>query len=177
VRESSFFSFVPSPIGELLLTSDGEALTGVSMMPAGGWLAGAATGQRDDVLLRPAREQMRAYFAGELCDFDLSLSPSGTEFQRRVWRALMTISYGDTASYAQIARVIGQPTAMRAVGAANGRNPLAIIVPCHRIIGKDGTLTGYGGGLDRKQWLLGHEAAVLARRRTAAQRHQPAAAL
>ena len=156
MRDKSYFSFVPSPIGELLLASDGEALTGVWLTPPS-----APPGRRDDAVLKPAREQMRAYFDGELRDFDLPLSAAGTEFQRQVWEALVAIPYGSTASYADIARTIGRPTATRAVGAANGRNPLAIIVPCHRVIGKNGTLTGYGGGLDRKDWLLKHEAAVL----------------
>jgi methylated-DNA-[protein]-cysteine S-methyltransferase len=164
VREQSFFSFVPSPIGELRLVSNGQALTEVSMMPRGGWSANEQTGRRDDALLGPARKQFLAYFAGELLDFDLPLAAAGTDFQRRVWKALCAIPYGSAVSYAAIAGGIGKPTATRAVGAANGRNPLAIIVPCHRVIGKDGTLTGYGGGLDRKQWLLRHEAAVLERR-------------
>jgi methylated-DNA-[protein]-cysteine S-methyltransferase len=164
VRESSYFSFVASPIGELLLVSNGHALTGVSMEPPGGWSGQPRPGPRDDALLRPAREQLRAYFAGELLDFDLHLAAAGTPFQQRVWRALRAIPYGDTASYADVAREIGNPTATRAVGAANGRNPIAIIVPCHRVIGKDGSLTGYGGGLARKQWLLRHEIEVLARR-------------
>jgi methylated-DNA-[protein]-cysteine S-methyltransferase len=134
------------------------------MMPPGGWAGKPRPGRRDDALLRPAREQLRAYFAGELLDFDLPLAAAGTEFQQRVWQALGAIPYGATASYAAIARAIGSPTATRAVGAANGRNPIAIIVPCHRVIGKDGTLTGYGGGLARKQWLLRHEAGVLKHR-------------
>ena len=166
MRESSYFSFVASPIGELLLVSNGQALTSVSMAPPGGWSGQPRPGPRDDVLLRPAREQLRAYFARELLDFDLPLAAAGTAFQQRVWQALRALPYGDTASYTDIARDIGSPTATRAVGAANGRNPIGIIVPCHRVIGKDGTLTGYGGGLARKQWLQRHEAAVLAQRST-----------
>jgi methylated-DNA-[protein]-cysteine S-methyltransferase len=151
-----------SPIGDLLLVSNGEALTSVYMeghsAPEGeaGW-------RRDDALLEPAREQLRAYFAGRLFEFDLPLVPQGTVFQRRVWSELRGIPFGSTVSYAEIARRLGQPTAVRAVGAANGRNPIAIIVPCHRVIGANGTLVGYGGGLDRKQWLLRHEAATVAR--------------
>jgi methylated-DNA-[protein]-cysteine S-methyltransferase len=149
---------LPSPIGELLLTTDGDALTGVHMEPhevRDGW-------RRDDALLGPAAEQVRAYFAGELRDFDLRLAPEGTDFQRRVWEALRAIPFGETISYGELARRLGRPTASRAVGAANGRNPIAIVVPCHRVIGADGTLTGYGGGLDRKRWLLRHEESVLA---------------
>lgn len=105
----------------------------------------------------PARRQLAEYFAGLRHDFDLLLSPSGTEFQRAVWAALETIPFGATCCYSDIAERIGRPRAVRAVGAANGKNPIAIVVPCHRVIGRDGSLTGYGGGLDRKQWLLEHE--------------------
>jgi methylated-DNA-[protein]-cysteine S-methyltransferase len=148
-----YYLHIPSPIGELLLTSNGTALTGLYMEPhevGDGW-------KRDDGVLQLAAEQLRAYFAGDLRDFDLPLSLSGTEFQRRVWTALRGIPYGETISYGELARRIGRPSASRAVGAANGCNPISIIVPCHRVIGADGTLTGYGGGLDRKRWLLGHE--------------------
>jgi len=107
--------------------------------------------------------QLREYFAGERTGFALELAPAGTEFQRRAWRALQQIPFGRTASYQQQAARLGKPRAMRAVGAANGRNPIPIVVPCHRVIGKDGTLTGFGGGLPVKQWLLQHEAGVLAR--------------
>jgi methylated-DNA-[protein]-cysteine S-methyltransferase len=158
VHESIFCSTLPSPIGDLLLVSNGEALTGVHMTPHPAIMA-----PQDDALLRGVRDQLLAYFAGELLDFDLPLAPQGTPFQHRVWEALRRVPYGTTASYLDIARRIGRPTAPRAVGAANGRNPIAIIVPCHRVIGADGTLIGYGGGLDRKRWLLRHEADVLAR--------------
>ena len=104
-----------------------------------------------------AVRQLREYFAGHRSDFDLPLSPSGTPFQLAVWRALRAIPSGETTSYGAIAEAIGRPTAVRAVGAANGRNPISIIVPCHRVIGANGTLTGYGGGLPRKAWLLNHE--------------------
>ncbi len=108
--------------------------------------------------LAPVVAQLQAYFAGELTDFDLPLQMHGTEFQRRVWAALCEIPYGETISYGELARWVGNPKASRAVGLANGRNPVAIVVPCHRVIGADGSLTGYGGGLDRKVWLLEHEA-------------------
>ncbi|MBK8447280.1 MAG: methylated-DNA--[protein]-cysteine S-methyltransferase [Micropruina sp.] len=104
-----------------------------------------------------AADQLREYFACERTTFDLTLAPTGTAFQRTVWAALREIPYGRTESYGALAARIGQPTASRAVGLANGRNPIAIVVPCHRVIGASGTLTGYAGGLDRKRWLLDHE--------------------
>jgi methylated-DNA-[protein]-cysteine S-methyltransferase len=153
-------SRLSTPIGELLLVSNGDALTGVYMEPHP-----FEPGRRDDALLRPVREQLRAYFAGELLDFDLPLAGAGSPFQAQVWEALCSIPYGRTVSYGEIARRVGLPKASRAVGAANGRNPISIIVPCHRVIGADGKLTGYGGGLDRKHWLLQHEEKVLAQSR------------
>jgi methylated-DNA-[protein]-cysteine S-methyltransferase len=155
-----FYSTLSSPVGELLLVSNGQALTAVSLSPA----EPQKEWRRDNELLQTAREQLRAYFAGELVNFELPLAPAGTAFQRRVWDELRRIEFGRTTSYGAIARSLGQPGAARPVGAANGRNPIAIIVPCHRVIGSNGTLTGYGGGLDRKEWLLQHESTVLARR-------------
>ncbi|TAL08984.1 MAG: methylated-DNA--[protein]-cysteine S-methyltransferase [Porticoccaceae bacterium] len=108
-------------------------------------------------LIREAVRQLRAYFAGRLTRFELPLNPAGTAFQKSVWQALLAVPHGATASYGEIAAAVGNPRASRAVGLANGRNPIAIVVPCHRIIGRDGSLTGYGGGLDRKRWLLAHE--------------------
>jgi methylated-DNA-[protein]-cysteine S-methyltransferase len=113
---------------------------------------------RDDAAFDDAVEQLDAYFAGELTEFDLELDLDGTAFNRQVWTALRDIPYGETRSYGDIARVIGSPGASRAVGAANGRNPIAIVIPCHRVIGASGALTGYGGGLDRKRQLLELEA-------------------
>lgn len=113
--------------------------------------------EHDPEAARPAVEELRAYFAGERSDFDLPLAPKGTPFQQDVWRALLEIPFGATASYGAIARRIGRPSGPRAVGAATGRNPISIIVPCHRVVGASGSLTGYGGGLDRKAWLLAHE--------------------
>ena len=110
------------------------------------------------------REQLDAYFAGELSEFDLPLAPHGTPFQRRVWDELSRIPFGETTSYSELARRLGDPKLVRAVGLANGRNPLAIVIPCHRVIGAGGSLTGYGGGLDRKRWLLDLEARVLSAR-------------
>ena len=110
-------------------------------------------GNRDDDAFPDAVEQLEAYFAGDRTDFELELDLVGTQFQRRVWAALQTIPYGQTRSYGEIARQIGSPGAFRAVGLANGHNPIGIIVPCHRVIGSNGSLTGYGGGLDRKEGL------------------------
>jgi methylated-DNA-[protein]-cysteine S-methyltransferase len=107
-----------------------------------------------------AADQLAAYFAGRLTEFSLPLAPAGTPFQRRVWAGLQEIPYGDTWSYGQLAGKVGNPAAVRAVGLANGRNPIAVVIPCHRVIGADGSLTGYGGGLDRKRFLLDLEAGV-----------------
>jgi methylated-DNA-[protein]-cysteine S-methyltransferase len=144
-----------SPIGELLLVSDGQALTRLEMEPH----TAPADGVRDAEALRPAEAQLEAYFAGELAEFDLPLAPRGSAFQLEVWAALLEIPYGETASYGEIATAVGRPDAVRAVGTTNGRNPIAVIVPCHRVIGADGTLVGYGGGLPRKRLLLELEAA------------------
>jgi methylated-DNA-[protein]-cysteine S-methyltransferase len=155
-----------SPIGTLRLVAEGDGLAGLYMeehLHAPGVVSGGAGGGEGDLLLAEARRQLEAWFAGERTDFDLSLRPRGTPFQLAVWRALEAIPYGETRSYRDIALAIGHPSAVRAVGAANGRNPLSIVVPCHRVIGATGALTGYGGGLDRKRWLLAHERAVLER--------------
>ena len=113
-----------------------------------------------DLVLEEATRQLRAYFDGKLAGFDLPLAPRGTPFQQRVWKALLDIPYGRTASYGEIAAVINEPGKARAVGAANGQNPIAIIIPCHRVIGSHGELVGYGGGLDTKRWLLELESGV-----------------
>ncbi len=151
------YSIITSPIGELLLTSDGKSVTGVSMQNQKHGPKRTKDWKRNDAALNEPRTQLQAYFAGELRDFELPLAAKGTPFQQRVWRALCAIPYGATISYGELARRIGQPTASRAVGLANGRNPIAIVVPCHRVIGANGSLTGYGGGLERKRWLLAHE--------------------
>lgn len=155
---------VASPIGPLTLTWAGGCLTGLHMqgqahMPSGrqGWLEDAGP-------FREVTEQLSAYFEGELTEFDVPMYRAGTAFQRQVWDGLCRIPYGATLSYAELARSVGNPNACRAVGLANGRNPIAIIVPCHRVIAAGGALGGYGGGLERKSWLLAHEAAVNARR-------------
>src|ERR1700722_16769695 len=139
-----------SPIGELTLTSDGEKLTGIQMHEQRHLKKIPAEAQRDEVRLAPVVAQLNAYFAGELQDFDLPTTMHGTEFQRRVWAALCEIPYGETISYGELARWVGSPKASRAVGLANGRNRVGFVVPCPRVMGADGSLTGYGGGLERK---------------------------
>lgn len=151
------FTRVPSPIGELLLSGDGEALTGLWMRPDAYPGPDVAAWIRDDGLFREARRQLDAYFAGDVREFDLPLAPAGTPFQRAVWEALLTIPCGATRTYGAIARQVGRPDRARAVGAANGRNPISIVIPCHRVIGAGGDLVGYGGGLPRKAWLLSLE--------------------
>jgi len=155
---------IDSPVGPLTLVAAGDALVGLSMSeqrhaPAPGWFGEPADGP-DSEPLAEASQQLREYFNGERTEFDIPLSLEGTEFQRRVWAALREIGYGETISYGQLADRIGQPSASRAVGLANGRNPIGIIVPCHRVVGSDGSLTGYGGGIERKRYLLSHEQRV-----------------
>ncbi len=150
---------IDSPIGPLALAGRGRVLTNLRMLnqtyepDRSDWV-------RDDGAFPDAVDQLEAYFAGDRTDFDLELRLIGSEFQRRVWQALLTIPYGETRSYGEIAQQIGATGAARAVGLANGHNPIAIIVPCHRVIGANGSLTGYGGGLDRKRSLLDMEKGV-----------------
>jgi methylated-DNA-[protein]-cysteine S-methyltransferase len=148
-----------SPIGPLTITAVGGALTGVHMHKQRHLPKMPANSRRDDAALAHVVAQLDAYFAGERLGFDLAMDLRGTDFQQRVWASLCEIPYGETISYGELARWVGSPKASRAVGLANGRNPIAIIVPCHRVIGADGSLTGYGGGLERKVWLLEHETA------------------
>jgi methylated-DNA-[protein]-cysteine S-methyltransferase len=146
-----------SPIGTLCLAAEDDRLVGLYLPDRP-----APTGPKQrSALLTRAAAQLDEYFAGERRDFDLPLAPSGTEFQTTVWLALARIPFGETCSYGDLARVVGRPSASRAVGAANGANPIAIILPCHRVIGSNGTLTGYGGGLPMKRWLLDHERAFV----------------
>jgi methylated-DNA-[protein]-cysteine S-methyltransferase len=149
----SEISFIfDSPVGPLTLISNGEALTHLEFENPRYPFAPAPLG--DDALLKETRKQLKAYFAGKLTAFDLPLAAEGTPFQKKVWAELEKIPYGVTRSYGQLATAIGNPQASRAVGLANGRNPISIIVPCHRVIGANGSLTGYGGGMGRKQILL-----------------------
>jgi methylated-DNA-[protein]-cysteine S-methyltransferase len=144
---------IDSPIGPLALAGRGQLLTNLRMVNQT-YEPNRTNWMPDDRAFPDAVQQLEAYFAGERTDFDLELSLAGSEFKRRVWQALLTIPYGETRSYGEIAEQIGASGAARAVGLANGRNPIAIIVPCHRVIGASGSLTGYGGGLERKQSLL-----------------------
>jgi methylated-DNA-[protein]-cysteine S-methyltransferase len=159
------FTTQQSPVGELTLVGDGEALSGLYMtehrhrppLPAGA--------RPDESAFARARDQLDEYFAGERIEFDLPLRMEGSPFQREVWSALRDIPYGETVSYGELARRIGRPHASRAVGLANGRNPVSIVVPCHRVIGASGSLTGYGGGIERKRLLLELETPALWSRR------------
>lgn len=157
---STFYTFIDSPVDRLLLTSDGKCLTGVYMIdqsyapPVGkDWIEKA-----DAAPFPEAIRQLRGYFEGSLTEFSVPLSPSGTPFQLRVWKELSRIPYGQTISYGELAKRVGNANASRAVGMANGRNPLPIIVPCHRVIGANGKMTGFGGGIWRKERLLALEA-------------------
>ena len=152
------YQYLDTPIGTLRLVSDGTHLVAIEF-----------EGQHDikpdeqetgDAVLAACCSQLREYFAGQRQHFDLPLAARGTDFQRAVWRALAEIPYGESHSYRDIAKAIGKPPAVRAVGAANGRNPLPVVVPCHRVIGSDGSLTGFAGGLQAKRWLLRLEGAL-----------------
>lgn len=138
---------IASPVGKLTLVQEGEALTGL-------FFDSREPGQAETPLLLRAEQELNEYFQGSRREFDLPLAPRGTEFQRRVWQALCTIPYGETRSYQDLAVLSGCPKGYRAVGMANNRNPISILIPCHRVIGKNGSLTGYGGGLETKAFLL-----------------------
>lgn len=149
--------YLDTPLGPLQLVMDEVGLAHVGLPQEKYPLRKDEIGRRDRDRLGEVRRQFTAWFAGELRDFDLPLNPTGTPFQLAVWEGLRRIPYAHTASYGDLARAIDRPRAVRAVGAANGANPMSIIVPCHRVIGSNGSLTGYGGGLDAKRWLLAHE--------------------
>jgi len=151
------FTQLDSPLGPLLLVADASGLRQVNFA-RNGWNAPANPGWREDAsaFAQPIR-QLRAYFAGELETFNIPLAPQGTPFQQKVWDELLNIPYGETISYGELAKRIGNPNASRAVGLANGSNPIPIIIPCHRVIGSNGKLTGYGGGLPIKEKLLALE--------------------
>ena len=160
----ALYSLVESPLGVLLLVGDGTSLTCLYLPDHmggapihGGW-------RRDDSPFRAAREQLAAYFAGELTTFDLALAPQGTPFQQEVWKALLDVPYGSTTSYGRLAAQIERPLAFRAVGLANGRNPISIVIPCHRVVASNGALIGYGGGVEHKRLLLDLEARHVAAR-------------
>jgi methylated-DNA-[protein]-cysteine S-methyltransferase len=165
---TTVYSLIASAVGPLLLTADETGLTRVWFDKGGGGHAPHHEWRRveDAASSEPAHTiaaasaQLDDYFAGRRTRFELPLAPVGTPFQQRVWSALAEIPFGATISYLELARVVGDARAVRAVGGANGRNPLPIVLPCHRVIGSDGSLTGFGGGIERKRWLLEHEGAI-----------------
>jgi methylated-DNA-[protein]-cysteine S-methyltransferase len=165
---TTLYDVIESGVGRLLLTADERGLTrvwfdmgGTSLSPRAEWRSvDDAPDSAPSLTIATARAQLNEYFAGERTRFDLVLAPEGTPFQQRVWDALAEIPFGVTISYLDLARTVGDSRAVRAVGAANGRNRLPIILPCHRVIGTDGSLTGFGGGIERKRWLLEHERAM-----------------
>jgi methylated-DNA-[protein]-cysteine S-methyltransferase len=146
-----------SPLGRIHLVACEDALVGLYLEDHAGKPSVVASDGSGWPVLREARAQLDAWLKGERTGFDLPLRPRGTPFQLEVWRALSSIPHGETRTYGEVARAIGRPSASRAVGAANARNPISIVVPCHRVVGADRSLTGYAGGLDRKRWLLAHE--------------------
>ncbi len=154
-KPQTLFGYYKSPIGLIEIGATAEGITSLYFVEQSRHETNA------NAALEKGIEQITEYFQGTRCEFDLSIVLQGTQFQQLVWQQLLTIPSGKTASYREIAHAIDKPRAVRAVGAANGQNPISIIVPCHRIIGSDGSLTGYGGGLWRKEWLLKHEGGLL----------------
>lgn len=155
-----YHTHIDSPIGPLLVASDGEVLMWLSF-PSGSRAFGSRPDWRpDSTPFKELRRQLAAYFSKEIQRFDLPLAPPGTAFQQAVWQELTRIPYGETRSYGDIAKALDRPKASRAVGAANGANPLPILLPCHRVIGTNGALTGFGGGIATKTWLLRHEGVI-----------------
>jgi methylated-DNA-[protein]-cysteine S-methyltransferase len=152
---------MPSPLGPLLLCGTATAITAIFMATRKHPEGVPSDTRPDDGPFREAKRQLDAYFGGELREFTLALAPPGTLFRQKVWRALLDIPYGSTESYGALALRIGLPQAARAVGLANGRNPISIVVPCHRVVAGTGHLTGFGGGIENKAWLLAHERSVL----------------
>jgi methylated-DNA-[protein]-cysteine S-methyltransferase len=151
------YTLIDCPFGRMFVQGDGQFLTGLFMPQHKGWRGPDASWQQSDAPFAIVREQLAEYFAGKRRQFDVPLKLAGTPFQQRVWQELVRIPFGTTITYAQLAQRVGMPTAARGVGHANGRNPISIIVPCHRVIGTNGKLTGYAGGMDKKQWLLDWE--------------------
>ncbi|MCM2439713.1 methylated-DNA--[protein]-cysteine S-methyltransferase [Agrobacterium vitis] len=155
------YTFMNSPIGSLLLAGDGRRLSRIGFPSGKGFIKPKPEWVLDDAAFEGTKDQLRAYFNGTRQEFDLPLDLEGTDFQRDVWQELIRIPFGMTISYGELARRIGRLSASRAVGAANGANPLPIVIPCHRVIGSNGSLTGFGGGLDTKKWLLTLERAAV----------------
>jgi methylated-DNA-[protein]-cysteine S-methyltransferase len=159
VPMETHYCIIPSPVGDLIAVEQSDLITGLYFgahndVPEPGWVECEGVEVFDRL-----RSQLSEYFAGELQDFDLPLDPHGTEFQKSVWSALRQIPYGETVSYSDIATAIGNARAVRAVGGANGRNPIPIVIPCHRVVAADGGLGGFSSGLHNKEWLLNHEGA------------------
>ncbi len=151
------YCYLDSPLGQLFVQGDGQFVTGLFLPQHKGWTGPSATWKESDASFTVVREQLTEYFAGERKLFDVPIKPAGTSFQQQVWQQLVRIPFGTTITYAQLARCVDNPAASRAVGNANGRNPISIIVPCHRVIGTSGKLTGYAGGVSKKEWLLNWE--------------------
>ncbi len=166
LKRNLFYTYIPSPLGDLLVAGDGQTLHLISFPTGNKTLRHADHWQRNDGMFKEVAKQLKAYFAGKLKEFDLPLTLDGTDFQNQVWKNLATIPYGETATYGEMAKKAGRPKASRAVGAANGANPLPIVLPCHRVIGSTGDLTGFGGGMDAKKFLLGLEGALPAEQET-----------
>ncbi len=156
-----WYAWTESPVGRLLVAADEAGLRQVLFAEGRAEVLPGADWREDPRRLSPAMQQLRDYFAGVRRTFDLALAPEGTPFQKRVWKELVKIPYGETISYGELARRVGNASASRAVGLANGANPIAIVIPCHRVIGSNGKLTGYGGGLKTKEWLLALEGGQL----------------
>ena len=154
---TTLYTTIPSPIGDILLARNEQGISHIHFQDGESTPNIGADWQQDDLAFADVTTQLKAYFAGELQDFDLPLAPDGTPFQQTVWQQLQTIPYGKTSTYGELAAEIGKPTASRAVGAANGRNPIPIVIPCHRVIGANGKLTGFSGGLYIKEALLSLE--------------------
>lgn len=150
----TYVSFLESPIGILRILSNGEGITGIKFMDFDG-------PEDPDIHTESAKTQLREYFEGVRASFDLRLIPDGTKFEQNVWMKLQEIPQGSTVSYGSIAKKMGADKSSQAVGSANGKNPIVIVIPCHRVIGSDQKLVGYSGGLERKEWLLKHEGALL----------------
>jgi methylated-DNA-[protein]-cysteine S-methyltransferase len=159
--ENGFVTYLSSPLGMIEIRSSGDFITSVHFVMDEG-----ESSETIPEVLKTCRQQLQEYFAGKRKDFDVPLEPEGTGFQKQVWNELKKIKFGDTITYNTIAKELNNPGSIRAVGAANGSNPVAIILPCHRVIGSNGKLTGYAGGLWRKQWLLEHEGNVSGKNRT-----------
>lgn len=157
---NKFYTYMQTAIGSLLIAGDGETIDLISFPTGSRTKHPHEDWQRDDGQFISTRQQLTAYFAGELKEFDVPLTLIGTDFQKSVWRALAEIPFGETISYGELAVRIGKPKASRAVGAANGANPIPVIIPCHRVIGSNKSLTGFGGGVETKAFLLNHEGAL-----------------